>query len=115
WVNLIKGLVVKAKVISEELMVNKKMQNVKALQISSIALNDQDVPLPENMGSDIPIMEHFLPSELITFLENLENAEITISLKDEQTVVFESSSKVEVPLKDLPNGWRLVDVKPDFI
>lgn len=115
WVEPIDGLVIRATIVSENLMVNKSLQNVQALRLRSLEYNSQTIFLPNNMGSDIPLAEHFLSNELVTFLEKIGEKEVVISL-DEQRVLFAYGNDVVSGAKeDLPKGWHLITKKPDFI
>jgi pantothenate kinase-related protein Tda10 len=109
WINPTTGLVLKIKVVEEELMVNKNLQTVKALQLESANLNGQDLVILDNMGSDLPVLEHFLPQNLVDYLNG--QTEVTVTC-DDQGVHF---GEVVVQKKDLPNGWRVISKKPDFI
>lgn len=115
WINLDSGLEVKAQVIKKQMMVNKQLQTVLALHLISVSYLGKNLELPENMGADIPLVEHFLPNYLLTFLSAQENQEITIKNDYEDTIRFTGKSELPVPAKDLPNGWRLIIKKPDFI
>lgn len=114
WVNIIDGLTVKAKVVEEELVINQHPQIVKAIQLQSLSYKGQPVDLLNNMGSDVPITAPLLPRELVQFLEPLIGQELTIT-RQVENITFEASSDVVIPVKNLPNGWRVVDEKPDFI
>jgi pantothenate kinase-related protein Tda10 len=113
WVNPHLDLVIKASVVEEELMVNKEPLRVNALKISQVSWKDQSVALPDHMGSDIPVLEHYLPAPLLEFLKN-QTGEISITTPTDK-VVFSGNGMIEVEAKELPNGWRLVTHKPDFI
>lgn len=115
WINLDPGLEMKAQVIKEQLVVNKNLQTVLALHLISASYLDRKLVLPENMGSDIPLVEYFLPNYLLTFLSSQEGQEIIIKNDGLDSVQFTGSSELPVLAKDLPNGWRLITQKPDFI
>lgn len=114
WINGEPGVVITAKVLEKELRVNKQIQTVRALQLTSFSFHGNHIPLPENMGSDIPVYGHFLPDDLNGFLEANQEKDITISFSD-STAYFKSEQEIAVPLKSLPNGWRLVHQRPHFI
>lgn len=114
WINPAPKLEIKVRVVQENLTVNRQIQNVKALQLVSASYGGREVTLMDNMGSDLPILEVFLPTVLCKFLEpQLED--VTVALFDEDTVHFQGKGEVMVDKKHLPNGWRLVVNKPDFI
>lgn len=115
WVNPVPGIEIKVKVLTEGLTVNKEPQTVQALQLISVSLNGQEIPLPENMGSDIPVLSHFLSDSLVSFLQSHIEDEITVTMLDDGNVQFSSTTNLTVNGKDLPNGWRIVSQKPDFI
>jgi pantothenate kinase-related protein Tda10 len=114
WVNMEQGLVLQAKVIEEELMVNKQFQSIKALQLISAHFQDQNLVLLDNMGSDIPVAEYFLPAKLVMFLGG-QTAEFEVTQDVLGMVEFKGNGEVAVDKKDLPHAWRLVTKKPDFI
>lgn len=113
WVNPEIESTIKYKVLREELVVNKKLEEVLALSLEELLYKETKVFLPKNMGSDVPVIEHFLPIELVNFLENQK--EITITAEDEENIKFSANSEIIVPKKILPNGWRIISKKPDFI
>lgn len=115
WVNLEEGLELKAKVIEGELMVNKKLQTVRALHLLEVRFAQEEIELPENMGSDIPVYGNFLPDGLNGFLEAHRDEEIEVSLTDDGLVKFRCGDEISISPKSLPNGWRVVKNKPDFI
>ncbi len=113
WINPEEGLEIKVKLVEEELMVNKELQKVKALQLVSSSWNGQEVYLPRNMGSDVHVTEPIL----LEWLQNEihSNEEISISMEGDQVKFATANSNIMVPKKSLPNGWRLITKKPDFI
>lgn len=115
WINPQLNTLIKARIIKDKIMVNKKLKTVKVLQI--IKANNQGTPieLHENMGSDIPLLEHFLPQKLLDFLKIQDDREINIAMRDEETIQFATNQVITIPVKDLPNGCKLVTKKPDFI
>lgn len=116
WVVPDDSLTIKAKVIKEELVVNKKSQVVNTLNLTGLLFNNTPIDLPMWMGSDIPIEEGFLPNHLIDFLNGELDNEITILIQSHDRVQFSSPFvEVLVSKKDLPNGWKLISQKPDFI
>jgi pantothenate kinase-related protein Tda10 len=116
WINLIPDLQVKAKIVEEELMVDKSLQRLKSISLISATFEGKEVSLPENMGSNIAIVEHLLPPKLLEFLNSEEvGQEITIFKKGEDNAYFFGRQEVSVLNKELPSGWELVTKKPDFI
>lgn len=113
WVNLSDGVTLTAKVVEEELVVNKTLQTVNALQLISVNYQNSPIILPENMGSDIPLVDKNVPAELIEFLTK-QTTEITITNQDD-SVKFSGAGEIMVTKKQLPNAWRLITQKPDFI
>jgi pantothenate kinase-related protein Tda10 len=114
WVNPSQDVVLKAKVLEENLTVNKEQTQTLALQIFEVLYKGNEIKIPSNMGSDIPVVEHLLPEELITFLKNHLLKELTITGTGDR-VLFAGETSVTVALSDLPTGWRVVSKKPDFI
>lgn len=116
WINPMDELKVECEVIKEDLVVEKSLQKVLALKIISAEFREKELYLSENMGSDIPILDHFLPLELIEFLSNQVNKRVTVLGKESGTVYFMSEGgEVSVEKNDLPNGWRVVFQKCDFV
>lgn len=115
WVNPETGVVIKAVVMEQRMTVNKQLQMVRGLHLISVSLDNRDISLPENMGSDIPVYGHFLPDDLNGFLEQHKDKEITISMDSEEVVSFKDETEIKIPVKDLPVGWRIISKKPDFI
>ncbi len=115
WVNLEGEATIQAKVVSEDLVVNKESLTTKALQLVSLTVGSSDIPLPERMGGDIPLVEHLLPKELIGFLQ-INPQDITISEQDHESLIFSANNQsIQVPKENLPNGWQIISKKPDFI
>ena len=114
FINLVPNLTVKAKVFEEDLVINKEPQKTKALKIISANFAGKEVVLPENMGTDIPLLSQFLPEELVVFLLRVENQVVNIT-KAGEAVYFSGAADISVPAAKLPKGWRLVTEKPDFI
>ncbi len=102
-------------IIPEKDLVLKVKADGEFLHLSSAAYQNNPLSLPSNMGSDIPLDENLLPRELATFLKNHDENEVSVSLKDEEDVIFYSGAEITISKKDLPKGWRLVSKKPDFI
>lgn len=116
WVNLDEGISLTVKLNEVDLTVNKELKKVLAIQLISVTYKENEVYQPKNMGSDIPVVEHLLPKELIDFLNSQNtNQELTVSLENDSLVKFKGSGEVLVPKKTLPNGWRIIPQKPDFI
>lgn len=114
FVNLVENMELKAKVVDEELMIDKVSQQTKALQLISITFAGNQIQIPENMGSDIPITPEFLPEELCSFLKQVDNQVVKITRTGDKAY-FIGGQTLEVELKSLPKGWRLIPQKPDFI
>lgn len=115
WINPHSGLVIKAKVMEKNLMINKQSQNCLGLEIVSANYLNNPLFIPSNMGTPVPILEPFLSKELVDFLNEQRDSEIMISEEDEENIKFTGSNEIVIPKKDLPNGWKLVVKKPDFI
>jgi len=114
WVNLSEGVTLTAQVLKEELTVNKTLQSIKAIQLASVEYNGAPVELPLNMGSDIPLVDKNLPAALMEFL-NHQSGSITITSQDSENAKFSGVGEMVVAKKQLPNAWRLITQKPDFI
>ncbi|HLC88360.1 MAG TPA: hypothetical protein VJG66_04905 [Patescibacteria group bacterium] len=116
WINPVEDLKIIIKVIESDLVINKALTRVKALQIISANYASREVVVPENMGACIPVLPEFLPDKLVEFLNLAGDRQITVLGKDSGAVYFISSeAEVAVDKTDLPKGWRLVGKKPDFI
>lgn len=115
WVNIVEGTELKASVVTESVTVNKQIQEVLALRLTELTFAGKEILLSENMGSLVPVVENLLPEELITFLNNQKGQTIKVTQKDEENVLFSGTGDVIIPKKSLPNAWRLVTKKPDFI
>lgn len=115
WINPHSGLIVKAKVIEKNLMINKQFKNCLGLEIVTADYLNGALYIPSNMGSDVPLIEPLLPHELIDFLTLQKDWEIVISEEDEDNIKFSGESEIVVSRKDLPNGWKLIVKKPNFI
>ncbi len=114
FVNLVENLELKAKVIDQELVINQVSQQNKALQLISITYAGSQIQIPENMGTNIPITPDFLPDNLCSFLNQVENQVVKITRTGDKAY-FIGGQNLEVEVKSLPKGWRLVPQKPDFI
>lgn len=115
WVNPHSGLIIKAKVIEKNLMINKQFKNCLGLELVSASYLNSSIFLPSNMGSAVPLLEPFLPKHLIDFLTNQKDQEIIISEEDNENIKFSNNADIVVSKKDLPDGWKLIIKKPDFI
>lgn len=115
WVNPEEGIVINANVVEQEMVINKEKRVARGLKLTSVTHLYTPVVLPNNMGSDIPIFGGFLPDDLNGFLEQHKDKEVTITVPFEGTVSFNGVWEIKVPKTSLPNGWRLVSKKPDFI
>jgi len=114
FVNPVENLIIKTKVFAEEIVINKVPEKVHALKLISLTFGNQNIPIPENMGTDIPIHPQFLPQDLCNFLLRVENRVITVS-KTGEDVYFLGGSDMSIPASSLPKSWHLVPQKPDFI
>lgn len=115
WVNPGAGTVINANVVEENIVINREERISRALKLTSVTHLYAPVALPTNMGSDIPVFGSFLPDDLNGFLEQHKDKEVTISMPYEGTVSFNGQWEIKVPVASLPNGWRIVSKKPDFI
>src|SRR3989344_996476 len=113
WVNPQKDLVIKAEVKDKYLMVNKSEQHIKGIEIESADYQGNNIFLPSNMGSDVPLVDHLLSEDLLKFLS--DQTKLTITMEDDENVLISGNGTLTVPKKDLPNGWRLITKRPDFI
>lgn len=114
WVNVSKGVQLKCAVSSEQLTVDKAAQDILAIKLTGLTFNGIEILLPENMGALLPVIEPLLSKELVEFLEQ-QKGEIVAEEADEDNVKFNGSSELIVPKKSLPNSWRVISKKPDFI
>lgn len=114
FVNPVENLVVKAKIIDEDLRIDKETKRAKAIKLISVTYSSNGIKIPDNMGSDIPVTSEFLPQALCDFLSKIENQVVTIT-RTSDTVYFSGATILEVNIKDLPKGWKLIPQKPDFI
>lgn len=114
FINPQPNLTIKVRVIPEQLVVNKQLQEVQALQLVSASFDNHELILLDNMGSDVPILSPMLPDVLCKFLTTQGDI-VTITMMDEDTVHFLGKGEVIVDKKDLPHAWRVVSKKPDFI
>ena len=114
FVNLVENMELKAKVVDEELVIDKVSQQTKALQLISITFAGSPIPIPQNMGADIPVTPEFLPEALCDFLKQVENQVVKITRTGDKAY-FIGGQTLEIELKSLPKAWRLISQKPDFI
>jgi pantothenate kinase-related protein Tda10 len=112
WINPTEELEIKIVIKEKSLMVDKKNKNCLGVEILSAKYQGHDLWLPANMGADIPLISPLLPEALVNFLEKETENLVTVS-GDE--VVFSGASQFKIPKKDLPNAWKVVNKKPDFI
>jgi pantothenate kinase-related protein Tda10 len=113
WIIPDQNAVVKFTIEDRSLTINKSVQTVRALVLQSVKYNEVPVWLPPNMGSDLPLVEHFLPDELLGFLQS-QSGELELKSLGE-FCEFSGQGKISVPGKNLPKGWKIVSNKPDFI
>ncbi len=114
WIKPSQGLSIKYQVLWENLFVDKTEQKILALKLLQAQVDNDEIELPR-MGSDLPILENLLPLELVEFLKGQEGQLITVSLDGEENIKFEGASEISISKKELPNGWKVVSKKPDFI
>jgi pantothenate kinase-related protein Tda10 len=115
WVNLSSGIKLKASVINQLLVVDKELKNILSLKLTEVTYNDHQILLSEKMGSLIPIIEPLLSKDLVDFLTTQSNQTLTVEMSDQESIKFSGSSELIVSKKTLPNAWRLIEKKPDFI
>lgn len=115
WINPIVGLEMTVMVKDQDIMVNKQSTQGLGMHLEEVSFNNTSIPILENMGSTIPIVAPLLPQKLIDFLSSHKDQKIVIFSESEDIVCFKGFSEVKVARKDLPNGWRIVNKKPDFI
>ncbi len=116
WVNVEgEGVRVKLTVYRGQLTVAKEIQEVLALKLKSLYVGENEIPLPERMGSDVPAVENVFSPELIEFLNNHIDQDLELTEADNDNVKFSGNGEITTPKKGLPNGWRIVTEKPDFI
>lgn len=85
-----------------------------SLSLQSATFNGQSLSFPENMGATIPLDENIFPEEVTAFLKSTSEG-VTLSCYSDAIEFSNSSSKITLTQKDLPNGWHLVIKAPDFI
>lgn len=117
WVNVEgKDTKLKIKITEQELVINKENQSILAIDLLDLWVGDFEIKVSPRMGSNIPLLEPFLNKDLIDFLTTHKDKEIVVTEKDEDNLGFKvEESQIIVAKKDLPNAWRLVTKKPDFI
>ena len=115
WVNLEPGVTLQASIVEEEMMVNKSTQTVKALSLVSIECNGKNIPIPEYMGANIPLVEHFLSEQLLQYLSTQKSDALTFMALLDGTIQISGGDEYKVSAKDFPNAWRIVSHNPAFI
>lgn len=117
WVNIEEGVKLRCRVVEQEMVVNKKKQVAKALKLSLLEFENSEISIPERMGSDIPILEGFLPINLVEFLQKQEGEIKVRGVADEEggRIKFSGMGEIEVGMDELPKGWRVISKKVDFI
>ncbi len=117
WVNIEdKDNILTFTVSEQKLMVNKSLQDVLATNLTKLMAGDYLIPIPERMGSNVPLEEPFLSKECIDFLTTHKDQEFELTEKDDDNLVIKAGeSELVVPKSEFPNGWRLITEKPDFI
>lgn len=118
WVN-VEGsdVCLKFRISEQELRINKEMQKTLATDLTELWIDGFEIKVPERMGSNVPLHEHFLPKELIDYLTEHKDSLFELLEKDEDHLYLKGEGIPEfvVAKKDLPTGWRLIRQKPDFI
>ncbi len=115
WVNLDPGVQLTATVSSEMVTIDQVEQPNLVIKLTRLTYNQREILMSEKMGSYLPVIEPLLPAELVTFLKNHLNKQLTIELAGKDQVVFRNETEIVVESKLLPNGWRVIERKPDFI
>ena len=118
WLNVSgEGVCLKLKISEQELIVNKEKQTTLATDLYELWINGYEIKVPERMGANVPLQEHFLPKELIQFLIEHKDQLFEVMEKDDHHVFFKAENGEEciVEKKSLPTGWRVIREKPDFI
>lgn len=121
WVNITSGVQVFCKIRTGTLVIDKEQKELVILKVTKLIANGQEILLSEKMGSEVPVVEKILPDQLIIFLNDQKEQDITqdqdiiIEEADTDNVRFKGKTEIIIPKKSLPNGWRVVDKKPDFI
>lgn len=98
--------------------VNRSGQGqLRVIYLDSVEYRGKQIALPDYMGSDIPIVDGFLPDSLISFLHGIaDNVPIRAQNASSTSIRFSTEcGSIAVPLRDLPPGWRVVSRKPHFI
>jgi pantothenate kinase-related protein Tda10 len=118
WVN-VEGpdVCLKFRISEQELRINKEVQKSLATDIQELWIDGYEIKVPERMGSNIPLHEHFFPKELIDYLTEHKDQLFELLEKNEDNLYLKGNNIPEfvLPKKSLPNGWRLIRQKPDFI
>jgi pantothenate kinase-related protein Tda10 len=115
WVNLDPGVQVTATISSETVTIDQTEQHSLVIKLTSLTYNQIEILMSEKMGSYVPVIEPLLPATLVQFLKNHQDKQITIDLADKDQVRFRNETEIVVERKSLPNGWRVIERKPDFI
>lgn len=118
WVNIDQEKVcLKLQITEQELMINKELKKTLATDLAELWIDGYEIKVPERLGSNIPLQKHFLPEELISFLTEHKDQLFEVMQKDDDNLFFKGQNTEEfvVAKKDLPNGWRVITEKPDFI
>ena len=115
WVNLDPGVQLTATVSSEMVTIDQVEQPNLVIKLTRLTYNQREILMSEKMGSYLPVIEPLLPAELVTFLKNHLNKQLTIELAGKDQVVFRNETEIVVESQLLPNGWRVIERKPDFI
>ncbi len=115
WINLDPGVQLTATISSEMVTIDQVEQQSLVIKLTRLTYNEIEILMSEKMGSYLPLIEPLLPTNLVNFLKNHQSKQITIGLAGKDQVVFRNETEVVVEKKSLPNGWRVIERKPDFI
>jgi pantothenate kinase-related protein Tda10 len=115
WVKPTEGITLDAQITKKTVVVDKLAQVATTIHIISATYKGTDLKLPKDMGSDLPVLDGFLPSKLCKY-SNTQN-EVQIFATGNGDTVFQGADKstAVVPKDELPKGWRLITEKPAFI
>ncbi len=115
WVNLDPGVQLTATVSMETVTIDQTEQQCPVIKLTSLTYNQIEILMSEKMGSYVPVIEPLLPADLVSFLKNHLDKQLTIDLAGKDQIRFRNSNEITVDKKSLPNGWRVIERKPDFI
>lgn len=126
WITPQSGVSLVVRVIETEMIVDRQMQLVRAIHLEEAEFNGHALPIPPNMGSDIPLVSGVVDYSLLNYLTGIAktNQVFEISTKNKgtvQTLFFNSkdasghSFELYSSGTALPPGWKVINGKPDFI